>query len=672
MSNSRYKILIDAQANVSKAFAKVNKSLNKTNENIRRLKSSFKNMRNYGAVAFAGITAAVSGTIIKSAQFEKTMSNISTLISGDSLEAIYGLKKGILDMTKVIPIDPNELGAAAYDIVSAGVEGTNQQLKVLKASSKLAVAGLGDAKGGVDLMTSAINAFNLNAEDAIGIADVFFKTVKNGKTTVDGIKQAFGSTAPVIAAAGISLEEFSAMTAAMTTTGMSASIAQTQLKQATIELQKPAEALSGFMFDAGVSSEMLADKNIGLMGVMEKLKSHSDETGIGFAKVFGSAEALNAAILATDKTIRRKMLSSLDDMREGANSMGEAFDKQTATMSAQWTMFKNTMESSTIRIGDTLATQFVEPLKKLMTAIGEVTEKIVIWIEKNPKLTKWLIIISGSLAALVTVIGVIGLVLPSVIMGFTMLGTAIAFVSAPVWVIIGLLVIIGLTIRYVINHMDLMKEGWQELVDFMTSKIEQASDWIYSKIILIKDGWNAMKGAIVFAIQQIGKFIRILIKAYLSPFIAVINLAKQAWVSLKTGMIAFAGYVKAGFSSVINGIVSKVTNLIDKIRRAIALMREIGGKTRSRVKKYARNVSEGFKSVKSGLNFANGGFVNAPLGQPVLATVHGGEEIIPARHTGRSGSSINININGGMYTDEQSVTEFTNVLLDRIKTEIRI
>ena len=78
---------------------------------------------------------------------------------------------------------------------------------------------------------------------------------------------------------------------------------------------------------------------------------------------------------------------------------------------------------------------------------------------------------------------------------------------------------------------------------------------------------------------------------------------------------------------------------------------------------------EGFRSITSGLNFANGGIVNAPVGSPVLATVHGGEEIIPSRHVGRGGGNITVHINGGIFGD---LDEFHNMLVDRIKTEIRI
>lgn len=91
--------------------------------------------------------------------FETRMSNISTLISGDSTKAIDELSTGIEDMMKVVPKSADELGESAYSIISAGISDTSDALKVLKSSGELAVAGLATTAQATDVMTSAMNAF---------------------------------------------------------------------------------------------------------------------------------------------------------------------------------------------------------------------------------------------------------------------------------------------------------------------------------------------------------------------------------------------------------------------------------------------------------------------------------------------------------------------------------
>ena len=151
-----------------------------------------------GAVGVVG--AAMAKAVNRAAEFETQMANVSTLISGDATKAMNELKDGVLEMSRSLPVSIDELGAGLYDVLSAGVEGAADQMLVLEESAKLAVAGLSTTQESVNIMTSAINAFGLEASDSNRIADILFKTVKSGKTTVAEMAQAFGATAPIIAA----------------------------------------------------------------------------------------------------------------------------------------------------------------------------------------------------------------------------------------------------------------------------------------------------------------------------------------------------------------------------------------------------------------------------------------------------------------------------------------
>lgn len=188
-----YKVGIEGEEEVKAGLDGITKHVKKVSSDISgQFKSAGESMKNIGKDMSVKVTAPIVaglGLAGKSAMdFESTMANMSTLISGDSTQAIAELEQGILDMSSSMPKSAGELGAAAYDVLSAGVQGSANQLKVLEASGKLATAGLGDTAGGVDIMTSAINAFGLDAGNADQIADVLFKTVKNGKCFAKGTK----------------------------------------------------------------------------------------------------------------------------------------------------------------------------------------------------------------------------------------------------------------------------------------------------------------------------------------------------------------------------------------------------------------------------------------------------------------------------------------------------
>ena len=565
MNTSKHKIVIDAQANVSKAFSQVNKSINKVQNNIRRLKPTFQSMRNYGAIAFAGIGAGILKT-----------TNEATAL-GESINAVNVIFK----------------------------EGADEILK-----------------------------FGKNSATAVGLATADFQQMST-------------QTGSLLSKTGLSMDDVALKTIELTKRASDlASVHNTDVKDALSAINQAlrgeTEAIrrySADVTDASLQSYLLAQ------GIQKKVTELTQEEKI---------------LLRVQKV----MADTMDVEGDFINTSDDLANKK-RIMTAQ---FKN--------LSAVLGNQFIPIVNSVLNTIKPVIEQFSGWVEKNPVLFRNIVLVSLSLAGLVTVLGVVGLILPAVIGGFGALATVVTALSLPVLAIIALLVIIGATIYYIASrwteHVDNMKWAWATFTEYIGAKIQEVSDWIYGIIENIKNWFSALVQNGIAIFSRIGSLVGGLIKLYLQPLMIVLTKGKQIWLSFKEGMKVVADYISNVFARTIGAISDKINGLISKILRAISLMQELGGKARKKVSRVASNVREGFRSITSGLNFANGGRVNAPLGSPVLATVHGGEEIIPARHVGRGANSISININGGMYTDEQSVTEFTNILLDRIKTEIRI
>ncbi len=116
--------------------SKLDKTSKKTNKFAGIVKKVFLGV---GIAVAAGLAIAIK----RAASFETALSNISTLLSGDSTKAIAGFKKGILDMMSRVPVSADELGASAYAIVSAGITDTSKALKILETSAKLDTTELG-------------------------------------------------------------------------------------------------------------------------------------------------------------------------------------------------------------------------------------------------------------------------------------------------------------------------------------------------------------------------------------------------------------------------------------------------------------------------------------------------------------------------------------------------
>ena len=143
--------------------------------------------------------------------------------------------------------------ASLYQVRSAGID-AGDAMAVLESSAKLGVAGLGTTEEATNLLTTAFNNFADDAHNADAIANLLFKTVKAGKTTVAELTQAFGDLAPIAKAAGVSLEEVLASTAALTTTGLKTSVAQNKLKALFDEMTRSEGKLAKATEELGIQN----------------------------------------------------------------------------------------------------------------------------------------------------------------------------------------------------------------------------------------------------------------------------------------------------------------------------------------------------------------------------------------------------------------------------------
>jgi TP901 family phage tail tape measure protein len=286
------------------------------------------------------------------AAFDKSMSNIATLVD-TNVESMDSMGASVRDLAKKTPVELGQLSSALYDVRSAGVS-AEDAMAVLESSAQLGVAGLATTAEAANIMTSAVNAFAAEGLSAEQISDILFKTVKAGKTTLAELTAQFGGVAPAAAAAGVSLADLQASTAAITTLGTPAAAAQTQLKQALTEMQKPGKELSNIFKQLGAKDGIDLIKTSGGLGNAFKLiKEEAEASGMTVAQVTGSVETASA-ILALGGTVNESYTATLADMTTGSNAVNVAFEKQAQTADAQFQLMQNAFEDVKIEIGNAL------------------------------------------------------------------------------------------------------------------------------------------------------------------------------------------------------------------------------------------------------------------------------------------------------------------------------
>lgn len=283
---------------------------------------------------------------------------------------------------------------------------------------------------------------------------------------------------------------------------------------------------------------------------------------------------------------------------------------------------KRAFRKVTKETSETLGNAFLPMVTEAFKKIKPVVEQISNWIKENQELTKWILIGTGVLAGLVAIIGMVGLVLPSVITGFTLITGAIGYaigaikvvgiamvgLSAPVLLLIG---IFGTLAFIIISKWDLIKAGTKELVEIVKGWF----DWLYNKLIgnsVIPDLVNGMVD----------------------------------WFKSLPDKIVSA------ISKVFDVIVSPFRRAFDKIKSLVPSMKDLLPDVKGAVLGFANKVKSFVPGLATGVQNFGGGLAMVGEEGPELVNLPKGSDVIP---NDQMGSNVTVNMYGTKVGDQQDI-----------------
>lgn len=240
--------------------------------------------------------AVFAGAVEAGAKFEDQLRTINT-VAGLSDDELSKVGDSIQEVSRETGKTTDDLTAGFYDLVSAGVP-ASEAIGVLRDSAKFATGALGTTGEAVDLVTSAMNAYGLEAKDSTRITDIFAKAVADGKVTAAELGASIANIAPIASSAGISLEEVAAGYAILTAKGVPAAQAATQMRAAISALLTPNAQLNEIQKQTGINFAELA-RTKGLAVALEELRKATGGNADAFAKALGSVEGYQYALAVT-------------------------------------------------------------------------------------------------------------------------------------------------------------------------------------------------------------------------------------------------------------------------------------------------------------------------------------------------------------------------------------
>ena len=342
--------------------SKANKTLDNFSKSMNDFSNSFAgkigkacekvggSLQSFGT-KLTGLGTAVGGVTVKmAADFETTMAKVSTLTSDGMYQSLHD---GILDMSGRLGVDANEIGEAIYQGLSSGVSEQNIQ-DFTEKMIKLSKGGFTSVTTATDLTTTALNAYGLEITETDHLMDVFITTQNKGKTTVDQLASSMGQVIPIASSLGVNIDQLGASYAILTANGISTSESGTKLKAMLEELGDSGSGVSEILINkTGKSFKELTAEGKSTGDVLEILKQHADESGVGLNELFSSSEAGSAAlILAKDGAAGFN--EELKGMTESSGAAAEAYAKVSDTFSEKCNKLKERFKEVGIAIGENL------------------------------------------------------------------------------------------------------------------------------------------------------------------------------------------------------------------------------------------------------------------------------------------------------------------------------
>lgn len=266
--------------NSQKSQSEFSKSLSGTGENADKLN---KTVSKYSKVigTLGGVLAGLS--VKNFTDFEESLAKVST-IADTVAKPIGQIKDEVIDLSNKVGISAKDLNDALYQTISAGVD-TGSSIETLGIAASLSKAGFSDITTSVDGLTSVLNAYSLESEQADEIANKFLITQNKGKTTVDELAKSIGKIAPIASASGLSTDELLSSIASLTTQGIGTYEAVSGLKAAISNMIKPSKQASDIAKELGIDFSTSAIKSKGWAGVLDEIKSAVSQVSPEYANL---------------------------------------------------------------------------------------------------------------------------------------------------------------------------------------------------------------------------------------------------------------------------------------------------------------------------------------------------------------------------------------------------
>lgn len=471
-------------------ISSLSKGLQTAQKKLKNISSSFTKIGTKMTASLTLPVVALGASVVNlSQQFEQSMANAGS-VSGATAEELQRMTDLAREMGSKTVYSASQAADALYYMASAGYK-VDQMAAAIQPTLNLAAATQNDLAFTTDTVVATLNQFQLGAEGAERVSNVFAAAIGASQATLEKLGNSMSYVGPVANSLGYSIEETTGALAVLYNAGYDGSMAGTSLRQSLVALMNPTTSAQKVFADLGLDLALLDPTTNSLADIIDVL-GKSGMTTAQAMEVFGAraGPGMLALLSAGGDAVR-----DMTDAVTGTTAATTMAEQQLDTLQGQMKLLKSEVEEIALQFGDVLIPiirqllkKYITPLIHKISGLSSGTKKTIV-----------------TVALLAAAIGPLFLIIGKLVSGIGAIAKVASLLFSKVGLIIAIIAVVAIVIKRLWDtnedFRNAVKNIWEKIKGFVLKAVEIIKDWwdkngeklIKRVVSVLKKLWSVIK-----------------------------------------------------------------------------------------------------------------------------------------------------------------------------------
>ena len=348
------------------------------------------------AAGFYALKTAIGAPVREAMLFESAMADVRKVVDFPTPESFENFRKGLVALSKQVPVSVNGLAAIAAAAGQAGIAGDDLN-RFTEHAAKIGVAFDISAAEAGESMAKMMTGLKLSLDEATLLADAMNHLSNNQASSAREVLDVIRCVGAEGKQFGFAAQEVAALGSAMIASGAESNVAATSFRNmgnaltaGTSATKRVREGFEALGLDAAVVARRMQEDAVATtVDVFERLSKMPKDVQAALSKDIFGKEARALGPLLTNLDLVRDSLGLVDDATRYAGSSFREFEVRAGTFENAVQIFSNRLSALKIVIGSAL----IPVINDLMEAISPAIDRMAAFADAHP------VLISNALAA---------------------------------------------------------------------------------------------------------------------------------------------------------------------------------------------------------------------------------------------------------------------------------